>query len=88
MERVFQKSRNFKEAEDWDILQHVRMTPAQRQEAARQFRGRVYGKDAPDVREAHRIGLDQLIANKEAIGRPKDLEDLKYLRKTKEDNPS
>ena len=34
------------------------------------------------------IGLDQLIANKEAIGRPKDLEDLKYLRKTKEDNPS
>ena len=31
MERVFQKSRNFKEAEDWDILQHVRMTPEQRQ---------------------------------------------------------
>ena len=54
MERVFQKSRNFKEAEDWDILQHVRMTSAQRQEAARQLRDRVYGKDAPDVREAQK----------------------------------
>ena len=88
MERVFQKSRNFKEAEDWDILQHVRMTSAQRQEAARQLRDRVYGKDAPDVREAHRIGLDQMKANKETIGRPKDLEDLKYLKKVKEDYPS
>lgn len=28
----------------------------------------------------HYIGLEQLIANKEAAGRPKDLEDLSYLR--------
>jgi hypothetical protein len=34
------------------------------------------------------LGSDQLIANKEAIGRPKDLEDLKYLKKAKENNPS
>ena len=52
MERVFQRSRNFKQAEEWDILQHVRMTPEQRQEAAEQLRDRVYGKDAPDVRKA------------------------------------
>jgi hypothetical protein len=54
MERVFQRSRNFKQAEEWDILQHVRMTPEQRQKVAEQLRNRVYGKDAPDVREAHR----------------------------------
>jgi predicted nucleotidyltransferase len=36
----------------------------------------------------HFIGLDQLITNKEAIKRPKDLEDLRYLKKAKEDNPS
>jgi hypothetical protein len=64
------------------------MTPEQRQEAAEQLRDRVYGKDAPDVKKAHLIGLDQLITNKEAIKRPKDLEDLKYLKKAKEDNPS
>jgi hypothetical protein len=57
MERVFQRSKNHKEAEQWEILQHVRMTPEQRQEAAAQLRDRVYGKDAPDVREAHRRTL-------------------------------
>jgi len=36
----------------------------------------------------HFIGLGQLITNKEAIQRPKDLEDLKYLKKAKENNPS
>ena len=30
------------------------------------------------------IGLEQLIKNKESIKRPKDLEDLKYLLKAKE----
>ena len=29
------------------------------------------------------IGLDELIKNKKAIGRPKDLDDLKYLQKQK-----
>ncbi|MBN2124138.1 MAG: hypothetical protein JW821_07580 [Deltaproteobacteria bacterium] len=50
MERILTKSRSFKEAEKADILQHVRMTPEQRQEAAAALRERVYGKDAPDVR--------------------------------------
>ena len=31
------------------------------------------------------IGLDQLIRNKEALDRPKDLEDLKYLKRAKKD---
>jgi predicted nucleotidyltransferase len=44
----------------------------------------ISGKSIP----VHFIGLNQLIANKEAIRRPKDLEDLKYLKKAKENNPS
>jgi hypothetical protein len=52
MERVFKESKNFRQAEEWDILQHISMTPEQRQEASEQLRHRVYGNDAPDVREA------------------------------------
>ena len=32
----------------------------------------------------HYLGLDQLIKNKEVVGRHKDLEDLRYLKKAKE----
>jgi hypothetical protein len=46
---------NFRDAEGWDVLQHIQMTPDQRQEIARELRRRVYGDQAPDVREAHRI---------------------------------
>jgi hypothetical protein len=70
MERVFKESKNFTQAEEWDILQHIRMTPEQRQEASKQLRDRVYGNHAPDVREAHHLGLDKLITNKETIKRP------------------
>jgi hypothetical protein len=52
MERVIKKSKSFKDAEQWDILQHIRMTPEQRQQASEQLRDRVYGKHAPDVRKA------------------------------------
>jgi predicted Fe-S protein YdhL (DUF1289 family) len=54
MERIFHKSRNFKEAEEWDILQHISMTPEERQEVAAELRRRVYGRSVPDVRETHR----------------------------------
>jgi hypothetical protein len=52
MERVFQKCRNFKEAEEWDVLQHIGMTSEERQDVAAELRKRVYGEDVPDVREA------------------------------------
>ena len=54
MKRIVKKSNNFKDAEEWDILQHIRMTPDKRQEVAAELRKRVYGKESPDVREAHR----------------------------------
>ena len=54
MERIFNKSENFIEAEEWDILQEVQMTPDERQEAAKELAKRVYGTDTPDVREGHK----------------------------------
>ena len=53
MKRIGKKSKNFEEAEAWDILQHIRMTPEERQEVAAELRKRVYGKESPDVRETH-----------------------------------
>lgn len=52
MKRLVKKSLTFKEAEEWDILQHIRMTPEERQEAAATIRKRAYGKDVPDIRKA------------------------------------
>jgi hypothetical protein len=37
------------------------------------------GREVP----IHLIGLEELIKNKKAIGRPKDMEDLKYLKEVK-----
>ena len=53
MERIVFKTRDFKEAEEHDIKQNISMTPAERQEAAKKIREKVYGKDNPDVREYH-----------------------------------
>ncbi len=54
MERIAHKARSFEEAAEWDIRQHVEMSPQERQAAARALRERVYGPAAPDVREAER----------------------------------
>jgi hypothetical protein len=50
MERVFNKSKDFKEAEEWDIMQNVRLTPEDRQKAAAELRQRVFGKTMPAMR--------------------------------------
>jgi len=54
MERVVHISRSFEEAEQYDILQNISMTPDERLAAARQLALRVYGENQPDVRESHR----------------------------------
>jgi hypothetical protein len=51
MKRICSKAADFGEAEKKDILQYIRMTPDQRQRIAKQLKDRVYGKNAPDVRE-------------------------------------
>ncbi len=54
MERIVNIAKNKKEAEEWDILQQISMTPRERQEAARILKERVFGTNVPDVREAER----------------------------------
>lgn len=54
MKRIVKKSNNFKDAEEWDILQHIKMSPEERQKAALELRMRVYGENQPDVRETCR----------------------------------
>ncbi len=44
------------------------MTPDERMEIARILKDRVYGADAPDIRESER-----------EAGRPRDLDDLEHL---------
>lgn len=50
MDRSFNKAKNHKEAEEWDIEQQIKMTPRQRQKAARELKKRFYGSNPPDVR--------------------------------------
>jgi len=55
MKRILNISKNARQAAEWDIQQHISMTPEERQEAARILKERVYGKDCPDVREAEKM---------------------------------
>jgi hypothetical protein len=50
MERVFNRAKNHKEAEEWDIIQQLKMTPDERRKAAYELKKRVYGENPPDVR--------------------------------------
>lgn len=54
MERIYNKSKNFKEAEQKEILQNINMTSEQRQLAASELRIRVFGKNVLDVRDYYR----------------------------------
>ena len=54
MEREANVAHSFAEAERWSLEQMWAMTPEQRYEIARILRERVYGPDAPDVRESER----------------------------------
>jgi hypothetical protein len=52
MERVAHKAHSFAEAEQWNLQQMWSMTPDERIEVAAVLRERVWGTDAPDVRES------------------------------------
>jgi hypothetical protein len=51
MERIVKVAKNYQEAEDWDILQHIQMTPAERQQVVTELKRRVYGQQCPDIRK-------------------------------------
>lgn len=53
MKRIVNKTKNHKDAEEWDILQQIQMTPEERQAVAAELKQKFYGTDVLDVREAH-----------------------------------
>jgi len=54
MERIVHKARDQAEARRWDIEQQRRMTPRERQRAARELKRRAYPGATRDVRDWHR----------------------------------
>lgn len=54
MDREAHKSRSFSDADRWDREQQWSMTPEERLRIAKILRDRVYGENAPDVRESER----------------------------------
>jgi len=52
--RIVNKARSYAEADDWDVMQHIRMTPDERRRVAKELKRRFYGDDCPDVRDAIR----------------------------------
>jgi len=54
VERIAHKSRNFKEADDWDVDQQIRMTSNERWAVARLLKERAYGRTNKDVRQCHK----------------------------------
>ncbi len=55
--RVVNKAHSFDEAQEWDILQNIRMTPDERRAAAKELKRRAYGETCPDVRETRRTSV-------------------------------
>jgi len=54
MKRVFHKSKDFKEAEQWDVMQHIGLTPEERQKAAAELKKRVFGNHVPGIRDVRK----------------------------------
>ena len=42
MKKILHISKNFKEAEEWDVMQQINMTPQERIDAARELQKRYY----------------------------------------------
>jgi hypothetical protein len=54
MKRIVNIAKGFKEAEEWDIRQQIKMTPDERFAVAKKLQEMFYGKNVPDVRQWHR----------------------------------
>ncbi len=53
IERIVNRAKNFNDADDYDIMQQISMTPEERLDAAKLLRVRYYGNNVPDVRQSH-----------------------------------
>ena len=54
MERIVHIAKNHKEAEEWDILQQISMTPEERQRIAKELKRKVYHNTPKDMREINK----------------------------------
>lgn len=54
MKKILHISKNFKEAEEWDVMQQINMTPQERINAARELQKRVYQNGIIRLREWHK----------------------------------
>jgi hypothetical protein len=51
MERILHKAKNHKEAQQWDILQQINMSPEERQNIAKELKKRFYDSKVRDIRK-------------------------------------
>jgi len=68
-----------------DLLNNITNVTFQKAWPSRTTEKMVIGNSTVHI---HFIGLNDLIRNKESLGRPRDLEDLKYLKRMKEKSNS
>lgn len=55
MKRIVNITKDFQEAENYDILQHISMTPEERRKIVSELKRKVYGEKCPDVRESRKF---------------------------------
>lgn len=53
MKRISHTSNSFKEAQEWEIQQQIKMTPDQRFAAAKELRIRACGKNVPNLKDCY-----------------------------------
>ena len=56
LEKIINRATGFKEADEYDIFQQIKMTSEQRQNAAKKLKERFYGSEVKDVREYYKNG--------------------------------
>ena len=54
MDRTVYKSHSYEAATEWDVHQHLSLSPQERLRAAQTLKERAFPSDASDVRECHK----------------------------------
>ena len=55
MDRTVVKFKSFREAEEVEIMNQIKLTSEERQEIARILKIRVYGENIPDIRDSRQF---------------------------------
>ena len=54
MKRIVNIAKSHKEADEWDILQHIKLSPAERQKIAKRLKLKFYGRNTKELREYYK----------------------------------